>query len=233
MFTDHDVEFKFSDDKAELLKHFNEILPVINWRLSQMGETYDELPEDRKFVVNSGIGSISGKIPMLCFTEVAEGKVITNHGISFGNYGLVVSREWLESNGGDRVAYVGEGGMFGVLLARVLSAFKALTLFKNEEELVLFNGHFTDMVLSLFSYVEKRRHLEEQEWRIAGNHGFLGGEKSTGSCLPISLKDIEFVFVREGGEIDKFKSILDEISRSESFHGKKPEVLVYPERISK
>lgn len=167
-----------------------------------------------------------------CASEVAEGKIITNHGTNFGNYGLVVSKDWLESNAGDRVAYIGEGRMFGVLLARVLSAFRALTLFKNDEDLVLFNNYFTDMVLSLFSYVEKRQHLEEQEWRIAGNHGFLGGNKSTNSYLPISIKDIEFVFVRENSEVDKFRAILDEKVKSESFHGKNPKVQVYPEIIS-
>lgn len=231
MFTEHDVEFKFSDDKDKLIKHFNEILPIINWRLNELGHTYDSLSNDRKFVINTGIGSISGKIPMLCFSEVAEGKVITNHGLSFGNYGLVVSREWLDGNGGDRVAYVGEDGKFGTLLARVLSAFRALTLFKNNEGLVLFNGHFSDMVLSLFSYVEKRRHLEEQEWRIAGNHGFLGGEKSTGKYLPISINDIEIVFVRNDGEVARFTAIIDEKAKSESFNGDKPRVMVYPEKI--
>ena len=53
---------------------------------------------------------------MLCFTEVVEGKDISSHGNIFGNYGLVVSRRWLESNGGDRVVYVGDDGVFGTLL---------------------------------------------------------------------------------------------------------------------
>ena len=74
MFTKHTVEFKFSTDEDSLRKHFNEMLKIINWQLNQLGTAYDLLSEDRKFVVNSSLGGISGDIPMLCFTEVAEGK---------------------------------------------------------------------------------------------------------------------------------------------------------------
>ena len=231
MFTKHTVEFKFSTDEDSLRKHFNEMLKIINWQLNQLGTAYDLLSEDRKFVVNSSLGGISGNIPMLCFTEVAEGKDISSHGNMFGNYGLVVSRRWLEYNGGDRVVYVGDDAVFGTLLARIISSFKILTLRKNDAGLVLFEGHFTEMILGLFCYIEKRTHIEQQEWRIAGKHGFLGGGNSDGEYLPITLNDIEYIFAQNSDEVEKLKVIVKEKIKLENYTGNIPKIMIYPSCI--
>ena len=227
MFTDHSVQFKFTDDEKEVSRFLFELLPIVNWRLKELGEEYGELPDDRRWIINSGLGSISGKIPMLCFSEVPLGKKIEHHGFHFGQYGLVVSRKWLEKNGGDRVAYVGEDGKFGRILAKVLGAFRALTLFKDSQNKVLFEGYFMPMILDLFSYVEQRRHLEEQEWRIAGEHGFMGGIKSTGARVPLPLSEIEYVLVRSADEIDTFNSLIEDVAKKNSFKGIKPKVLLF------
>lgn len=229
MFTNHKVQFKFIEDAKELYKIREEIMPFINHRLKELGKTYSDLSKENKFVINYVYGAISTEIPMLCFSETAKGKNIASHRSHFGQYGLVVSRNWIEKNGGDRVSYVGESGKFGYLLMRSISSLLALSLITDKENNTFFLKQTLAITLDLLCYIEKRENIEQQEWRIAGKHGLMGGGRSTGQCLSLPLEEIQYVLVKEADEINQFERLIEEKSKKESFNGKKPKVIFFPE----
>lgn len=107
MLRDHTVQFSPAKTHAQWQALLGEEWSLLMTKLNSLGAPWGGLSEERKNLLMGGIGSISGKIPMLCFTEVPEGRGLSFHHLSFGGYGLVVSRNWLESNGGDRVIYAG------------------------------------------------------------------------------------------------------------------------------
>ncbi len=175
-----------------------------------------------------GIGSISGMIPMLCFTEVPQGRDITYQHLSFGGYGLVVQRQWLESNGADRVLYVGDNSSVSRHIYRILASLQISNLFVDAMGLVLFDNRCSQAVLDLIAYIETRDNLAEFEWRIAGRHGFFGGIRDSGMRIPIRLDQIETVIVQSHDEITVLEALIQSLASSQR-PSKIPNVLCQPE----
>lgn len=227
MFTEHKVEFKPTNDNVEFKNLILELMPYLERRLTSIGRPLIALSEERKGVIFSGIGSISGNIPMLCFTEIPEGRNISNHILSFGGYGLVVRREWLEKNRADRVLYVGENSTVSRNLFRNLSLLRISNIVACNIHQVLFDTTNLPALLDLIAHVETRLNLEEFEWRIAGNHGFMGVQKDTGKKLVIKLDYIEYILVKEKKDISHIESLVKKLSVSQGSISP-PKVLYQP-----
>ena len=233
MFTNHEVKFDIVAAYKDQPSFVNEMIRIIDFRLNELGaDKLKNLPEDRKMAILHGIGSIQGNIPMLCFTEIADGKDIRLHKEKFGEYGLLIKRQWLESKGADRVIYIGENTRLSNLLAINLSTFRILTLNnKNLNNLVTYNSYFMEMILNLFCFFQSRNNIGEQEFRLPGNHGFTNGKSSAGERLQIPISEIEEVYVKEFDEIGLFKDILNERVKNDEYHRSIPTVSLMPESI--
>jgi hypothetical protein len=106
---------------------------------------------------------------------------------------------------------------------------RALSLITNKENNIFFPKETLAIILDLLCYIEKRENIEQQEWRIAGKHGLMGGGRSTSQCLSLPLEEIQYVLVKEADEISQFERLIEEKSKKESFHGEKPKVIFFPE----
>ena len=227
MFTSHEVKFLFSQDDTELIKYQNEIMKFINLRLGELGTSFESLPDDRQKIIMMGIGSITGKIPMICFTEVPEGKEIKLHGQMFGYYGVLVRKEFIDKYNGDKVIYVGDNKSVGKLLARIIAIAKSMSLHR-KNSMILFNSDVDKYILSFFGFIENSINFREQEWRIVGNHGFFGGGNDAGTRISIDLSDIEKIFVKEEKEIESIQQLIAEKAKREEYNGKLPIVELFP-----
>ncbi len=90
---------------------------------------------------------------MLCFTEVPDGRSIAAHAVTFGQYGLVISRKWIEDFGGDRVAYVGHGSAFSKHLFQILVVARLNGLHVSSTGQILFDNRSLRRALDLLSYI--------------------------------------------------------------------------------
>lgn len=228
--TDHKVELKLSQDHEDWSAFVADTMPLLSRRLTSIGKPWESLDETTRKILLRGIGAISALVPMLCFTEVPEGRNISNHQVGFGAYGLVVRRQWLDEHGADRVIYVGQNSSLSRRLFRVLADFRIASLFAKEDGQVIFDSSCFADLLDLLVHVQVREHLEEFEWRIAGNHGLMGGVKDTGKRLPIRLQDIEYVLVQNQEDIAIFQHHINTIVARES-HSSVPKVLHQPDVI--
>lgn len=203
MFTDHEVSFDpfmGLDDAAKKSAEYS--LPKLINRINSCGSTHENLK-----VLAYGLGSMSGKVPMICFTEVQEGRDLNQHYLNFGAYGIVVTREWLERNGGDRVVYTGQGSELTTRLHRLFVDFMIAGVHVGDGK-ALFDSNHMHPIVNLLAFVQGRDQLSEVEWRIAGEHGFLGGERATGNRLRVGLNDIEEVVVQNDADVPRFEAIL-------------------------
>lgn len=232
MLTNHKIEYSPTQDSQELRTLVQPLLPLIHLQLNKIGTSLDALSEQRKWVLFSGIGRILlGEMPMLCFTEVPQGRVLDTHRSSYGDYGLVVSRGWLERNGADRVVYVGQNSTVSQNLFKCLALLKIQSLFVDPKGgLVVFNSEIDPFLLDLLAHVEVRENLLDAEWRIAGKHGYLDGQKDTCKRLALPLADIEFVLVPN--EADQ-RLVAEEIARLAGMQGAAhiPPVLTFPKSL--
>lgn len=121
MFTDHEVSYVPASSSVEWHDLTAETTALLMDRLALLGKPWHSLTEERRISLMSGIGSMRGKIPMICFTEIPEGRQLWFQHLSFGPYGVVVSRGWLERNGADRVLYVGDNSALSRRLYRVIA----------------------------------------------------------------------------------------------------------------
>lgn len=164
MLTDHEVKFEPATSTFKLQPLLAEVEPILLGLLQAIGASWTTLSPDRQQLILRGLGSIRGKIPMVCFTEVPEGRDLTLHHLSFGGYGVVVRREWLERNGGDRVLYVGEDSPVTRNLYRIIATLNASNLIRAENGDVLFGNHCFPPILDLLAYMERRDNGSEFEW---------------------------------------------------------------------
>ncbi len=230
MLTDHEVQFAPIGDGEAASSLLNQILPLLESRLESLGQPLESLSEERQRVIFLGIGNIKGKVPMLCLTEVPSGRVIDMHRLLFGSYGLVISRDWVERNGGDKVIYIGHNSTVTHQLFINLATLRIFGLFVDRNGQVLFDNESIRPVLNLLSFFQMRDHLEEAEWRITGNHGFMGGERESGKRLPLTLEEIEYVFAPDDREAKELSILVEELKQKQ---GAKivPKIISFPNQI--
>ena len=231
MLRDHKVQFAPAKTHTQWRTLLGDVWPHLMGKLSSIGAPWEGLSEERKNIVMSGIGSISGEIPMLCFTEVPEGRDLAFHHLSFGAYGLVVNRDWLESSGGDRVMYVGNSSPVSRNLFRVVASLQIASLFRDPTGNVLVNTQPYRPVLDLLAHVETRENLEEYEWRIAGQHGFMGSKRDSGKRLPLPLEQVQTVLVQNPGDVPLLEALVRSIAVRQSA-AQTPPVMCQPQVLN-
>ena len=207
MFTDHPVTFdpfEGTEAAAEEMRAYS--YAALMKRATVLGVSHLDFNQ-----LTYGMGRISGKIPMVCFTEVQEGRDLFLHYLNFGSYGVVVSRTWLESNGGDRVLYAGPSSVVTKRLHRLFVDHQVAGIHARDGRL-LFNSDSLKPILELLAYVQGRNQLIETEWRIAGEHGFTGGRRATGQRIALPLDAIEAVLVQNEEDIVQFEDILKSLT---------------------
>ncbi|MBF0309735.1 MAG: hypothetical protein HQL56_09425 [Magnetococcales bacterium] len=186
------------------------------------------LSEDRKKVLLSGVGSCRGAVPMLCFTEMQQGRDIAKHKARFGSYGIVVTQEWVREHKGDRVVYI--GSQVGKLLAINLGVMLASTIVLSSDNDPIFQNHYYKKYLDLFCYFQPMKSLvedEEYEWRVVGNHGFLGGGAGS-DHIPLPVEQIKYIFVNDSSDVSEIQNVVNEVCAC-SGCAKVPDVIVFPD----
>lgn len=216
MLRDHTVQFSPAKTHAQWRILLGGEWAHLMGKLNSLGAPWEGLSEERKSLILGGIGSISGKIPMLCFSEVPEGRDLAYHHLSFGGYGVVVSKNWIESSGGDRVIYAGNNSPVSVNLFRVIASLQITNLLRDPQGNVLFNTTPYRPVLDLFAHIETRDNLEEYEWRIAGQHGFMGGKRESGKRLSLPIEQVEAVLVKNNDDIPLFEELVRSLAAHQS-----------------
>lgn len=228
--TEHAVNFRPTNDPGEMNSLVQGVWPEMYNRLRAIGKPWDSLDESHRQVICSGISSIVGSIPMLCFTEVPEGRELSYQHLSFGGYGLIVKRQWLENNRADRVLYIGQNSPVSRLLFQNLANLRISNIIVDSSGQVCFNSTCFQAVFDLLAYIEVRENLEEFEWRIVGNHGFMGGKRESGKRIPIQLDDIEYVLVQKDEDINVIDKLIEDLAASQ-MPSRTPQVLCQPSTI--
>ncbi|MBB5357344.1 hypothetical protein HDE76_000526 [Rhodanobacter sp. ANJX3] len=215
MFTDHEVNFSVTEDKDQLWKIIQEILPILHYKLATLGLKLESLPEDRKQTIFAGLGRVKSKIPMVCLTEIPPGKILSNHRMQFGSYALVLKPSWVSSNEADRVIYIGQNSPTSRAIFRCLATMNILGLNIDKNGLLLFDMRTNKEVFSLISYYETRENVTEAEWRVCGETGYFGGTRSTGTTVPLGLDDIDHIFV-PACDIEQTKKLVENLANAQS-----------------
>jgi len=214
-FTGHPVAFRPADSHDHWSVLLGDLLPLLLSKLQQLGLPWESLSEDRRRAIVLGLGSVSAEIPMICFTEVPDGRSTAMHHYQYGRYGLVVKREWLELNNADRVLYVGDMSAVSKRVFRLVAAANILGMHAPAGQ-PLFDNFTMRAALDLIAYVENRQNLEEFEWRIAGRHGLMGGPRDTDTRLPLPLSFVETVFVSDEAELDDMKALVASLASAQA-----------------
>lgn len=230
MFRDHTVKFSPISDNSDMEVLLNQIRPILERHLRNIGKPFESLSEVRKKVIYMGLGTISSEIPMLCFSEAPKSRDITNHRALFGNYGLVIRNSWAVQNQADRVVYVGHNSPFSQKLFLNLAFMRLKSLYLNSDGEVLFDNDAIRFALDLFVYFEERDHLNEMEWRIVGNPGFMGGNRQTGNRLPLPIESVEFVFVSDKSEIPETRALVNSLAITQKA-SQQPYIIPFPDHI--
>ena len=227
MFTDHRVAFHPSSDAADAARVFNSYsLPLLLQRVAALGLDGCALNLN---ALTGSLGSMAGQVPMICFSEIQRGRELGSHFVNFGAYGVAVTREWLEQQGGDRVMYAGPHSAITKRLHRLFIDHQIACVYDNAGT-PLYNSRCIAPILDLLVYIQGRDQLEEVEWRIAGHHGFMGGPRSTGTRIPLPLADIETVLVQREDDKPKFMAILKSLAKAQGV-AKTPRILVQPKTL--
>ena len=229
MLTDHKVEFVPTNDSTEYSSLLNRVMPLLTGKLITLGKPLDTLDELRKQVLFSGLGSMRGDVPMLCFSEIPSGKSLDHHRFSFGSFAIVVKSEWLARQNAERVIYVGRNSPASQQLYHCLATMHVLGLHVDSTGDVLFNNVTMSAILDLLPYVEVRDHLEEAEWRVVGKTGWIKGKRETNKKLPIELCDIEYIFVPSSA-VDRFSAQVSALGKQQGCLAL-PQVISFPSQI--
>jgi hypothetical protein len=227
MFTDHRVAFDSSSSSARTAQILHSYtLPLLQKRVAALGLGGRALNLN---ALTGTLGSMAGKVPMICFSEIQRGRELGSHFVNFGAYGVAVNREWLERQGGDRVVYAGPNSAITERLHRLFIDHQIACIY-DDAGTPLYDSRSLAPILDLLVYVQGRDQLEEVEWRIAGHHGFMGGPRSTDTRIPLPLADIETVLVQRESDKPKFKSILKSLAKAQGL-AKTPRILVQPKTL--
>ena len=133
------------------------------------------------------------KFKMKCFTELRDNQKLRHYHTSvYGKYGISLNVEWAKKNHADRVIYVDSKAEVSLRLAKLLGV--CMTIGKKTA---------LNFVFDLLAFVEIAEHYTEFEWRIVGEHNFVGAPKrNLPEIIPFKLSDISEIFVNEESEID-------------------------------
>ena len=226
MFTDHRVKFNpFGDDMGAAAQAMADYaMPRLVERATALGATDLNLN-----ALAYGLGSIAGDVPMICFTEVHESRDLCAHYMNFGAYGVVVSKQWLEGSGGDRVIYAGAQSAVTRNLHRIFVDLQIANVHV-ENGGALFDNRALEGILDLFAYVQGRDQLAEAEWRIAGSHGFMGGRRASGDRIPLPVSEIDAVLVQREDDVPRFEALLASLA-AKSGASKVPTVHRQPDTL--
>ena len=209
MFTEHKVLFDPFKDLEDAARKSHEYgLPKLIARVTALG-----VPNTNLNALAHGIGSMSGMVPMICFTEVQGARDLKPHYLNFGAYGVVVTRDWLERNGGDRVVYTGPHSALTTRLHRLFVDLQIAGIHVRSGTAQFDTSHMIP-ILNLLAFIQGRDQIAEVEWRIAGEHGFMGGYKATGKRIPLGVNDIEEILVQNEDDVPKFESVLESLPRT-------------------
>ena len=139
MLTDHEVSFVISSKAEDRKLYFDSMMLLIENHLKKIGaNSFDTLSEESKRNIIAGINGIRADIPMLCFTEVLEGRDLSQQYRNFGYYGIVVTQEWLQENGGDRVIYVGGNSPVTQSLFQIFAHLHISNMIKEPDGKIIF-----------------------------------------------------------------------------------------------
>jgi hypothetical protein len=229
MLTSHPVKFQATDDLDQLGRLLDQIMPLLLERLEGLGRPWGTLSEERRQLLMRGIGSVSGEVPMVCFTAVPPGKLITEHRSVFGDFGVVASRAWIETNGGDRIVYVGDNSALSQTLFLAVGTMNIFSLHIVNGE-PMYENRATSAALRLVCSVERRTHLNEDEWRIWGNPGWMGGRKEVGKRIALPLDEIELVLAPTAAEAKRMEAIVSDEAKKQ--HARRvPQCIVFPDAL--
>jgi hypothetical protein len=215
-FTSHKVLFKLTESTDHWRAAIGEMMPLLFNRLEQIGVPWESLSEERKRTILSGLGTVSAHVPMICFTEVPDGRNIAMHQYQFGRYGLVFRREWLEQNNADRVLYVGDNSAVSKRIFRLVATSNIMGMHRSANGEPLFDNLTARAALDLIAYVETRQNLEELEWRIAGRHGLMGGPNDKDCRLALTLESVEAILVEHPTELDGMEALVTSLAADQS-----------------
>ena len=230
MLMDHDVKFSVTDDKDQLARLLNDLIPLIEFKLKMLGLELNSLPHDSSQNLFAGIGTMQGSVPMICLTEVAPGRLISQHRFLFGSFGLVLRNLWVARNNAERIIYAGHGSPASKILFNCLATMHIMGLHVSQDGLLVFDTRTHKAALPLLSYFESRDNVSEAEWRIAGSTGYFGGKRNTGERLPLQLEEIEYIFTPNAILKDEIQVVVDELAVVQSCK-RVPQVIVFPDAI--
>ena len=205
----------------------NRVAPLLQERLERLGTPWNTLAEERRKMLMRGLGSVRGEVPMVCFTAIPAGKLLDEHRADFGDYGIVASRTWIEKNGGDRVVYVGDNSALSRTLFLAVSTMHIFSLYLVNGE-PMYDGRAMSVALRLVCGVERRTHLNEDEWRIWGNPGWMGGRKEEGKRIALPLEEIELVLTPTVEEAKQVDAIVSDEARKQNAR-RTPQCIVFPD----
>jgi hypothetical protein len=212
LLTNHPLTFTPTENRTEMQSLMYEFIPFLKNKLIELGKPLESLEKSRRKLIFQGIGSFDATAKMLCFTEVPEGRDISFQNLSFGGYGLVIKRTWLEKNNADRIIYIGQNSVVSRHLFRNLSALRIASLHVNDSEQVLFDSFLFSLFFDLLPYIETRENLEEFEWRIVKNPKSDGENSQSEDRIQISLDEIEYVLVKREGDISDFSALIAKLA---------------------
>jgi hypothetical protein len=222
MFTSHLVEYDPASTSTNWGEMLNDVLPLLEGKLRQLGRPFESLSEERSKILLWGLRKVSAYMPMICLTEVAGGRDVGMHHYQFGNYGLFLSREWIEQQGADRVLYVGDKTALSARLFRMVATAKILGIHLRTDGEPLFETFVDRVAIDLLAYVETRVNIEELEWRIAGKHNIFGGGSDDGCRLPLPLQSIERIVVANADEVSKATELVEKLAAAQGVLSRPP-----------
>jgi hypothetical protein len=212
LLTNHSLTFTPTENRTEMQSLMYEFIPFLKSKLIQLGRPLESLEKSRRKLILQLIGPFNAKTKMLCFTEVSEGRDISYQNLSFGGYGLVIKRTWLEKNNADRVIYIGQNSVVSKHLFRNLCALRIAGLHFNDSEQVLVDPFLYSLFFDLLPYIETRENLEEFEWRIVKNSKSDSKNSQLEDRIQISLDEIEYVLVKNEGDISDFSALIAKLA---------------------
>ena len=205
---------------------------MIQNKLRSIGIDYNSLSDSKIRSLISGVGgSVRAIIPMFCLTGRSKGDDIASHGGDFGTYALVFTRRWLISAGVRKVTYIGDNTKtsraFVAKIAKKMVSGLHKDTHTNEP---VYDNNDIKWLLYQLRYIQPIKYAHQLEWRIAGDPGIMGSTSEMGKNIPISIGDIEHIFVSNDVDIDEIKDICSDLAKTTPSTNI-PSVGLFPERF--